>query len=233
MAVTDAYATATEYLAGIDQTDTTENTEIDAYLAAVSRLIEKRCGEMPSGVRRHFTKDASVTARLFEHPGGGETVLIDGIVPVTRGAARLWVDDISTLTGLIVKVDLNRDYDVADSGETLTITTDYFVGPANASAGAEAEPYTWIDINPNTTTLHSWPTHIRSIEVTAAFGWPAVPEAIKRATIALTKQLRDVSKAPYTLTLEALEQRLPLTGGGAKILDDIVRRYSRGQLVFG
>jgi hypothetical protein len=227
MAVTDSYCTAAEYRAGIDQDDTAEDAEILLYLTAVSRLIENRIGPMISGVPRHFTKDAAVTARYFEHPGSTETVMIDGIVPVGRGSRRLWVDDIGDLTNMTVKVDLNADYDVADAGETLTINTDFVVGPWNAAKGGEAWPYTFLELMTTSTAINAWPTAPKSIEITAIFGWPAVPEAIKRATIALAKQLRDVSKEPYTLTLENLEQRLPLTGGGARILDDIVHKYGR------
>lgn len=223
MAVTDSYATAAEYRAGIDQDDTAEDPELLLYLTAISRLIDRRVG-------RSFNQDAAVVERLYAHPGGGETVMIDDLVPVHRGASRLWVDDISTVTGLIVKVDLNRDY-VCE--QTLTIDTDFWVGPQAAALGSEVRPYTYLDLHPNTTYLSAWPTHERSISVTAKFGWAAVPEAIKRLTIALAKQLRDVSKEPYTLTLDALEQRLPLTtGGGVKMLDQIVREYGRKEALF-
>lgn len=226
MAVTDSYATAAEYRSGIDQDDTSEDAEILLYTTAVSRLIDYR-------TQRFFTQDAAVVDRLYAHPGGDDTVWIDGIVPVTRGGARLWVDDIASVTGLVVKVDLNRDYDFTDSGETLTINTDFFVGPPNAALGPEPQPYRYLELNPTSTAIAAWPTWERGIQVTAKFGWPSVPEAIKRATIALTKQLRDVSKEPYTLTLENLEQRLPLTTNGARILDDIIARYARKEVTFG
>lgn len=226
MAVSDAYATAQEYLAGIDQDDTSDVGEIQFVLSAVSRLIDKRVS--PDG-DRFFTQDAAAVQRFFTHPGGGETVWIDGIVPVERGSARLWVSDIATATDLVVKVDLAFDYSYST---TLTIDTHFFLGPVNAPLGPEPQPYTFLDLVPNNSTIFAWPTRLNGISVEAIFGWPAVPEAIKRATIAITKQLRDLSKEPYTLTLENLEQRLPLTSGGVRILDDIVARYSRKEYSF-
>jgi hypothetical protein len=209
LAVTDAFATASEYRSAVDQDDQTEDSELLLFLTATSRYIERWMPRMRSGTPRHFTSDAAVTTRLFD--GNGKT--------------RLWVDDISTTTGLIVKADLNGDYDVLDSGETLTIDADFWVGPANATAGGEVKPYTYLDICPNSTVLTAWPKWQRSVSVTARFGWPAVPEAVKRATIGLTKALRDISKAPYSLAYENIENAVRMSPVANNLLDEIIYSY--------
>lgn len=215
MAVTDSYATAAEYRAGIDQDDTAEDAELLLCTTAVSRYIERLMPRMPSGTARHFTVDASVTTRLF-----------DG-----NGKNRIWVDDISTTTGLVVKVDLNADYDVADSGETLAIDTDFWVGPWNAAAGSEVRPYTFLEIVPTTSAFSAWPKQYKSVSVTAKFGWSAVPEPVKRATIGITKALRDISKAPYSLAYENIENAVRMSPVAHNLLDEVVYAYADSVLV--
>lgn len=202
MAVTDAYALAADYRARIDKADIADDTVIDAQLTAVSRIIDQRC-------RRFFTQDAVPVARLF-----------DG-----NGKARVYVADIATTTGLVVKVDQNADYDYADSNETLAISTDFWVGPDNALLGAEPRPFQFVDIIPTSTKLSVFPVQRRAIEVTATWGWPAVPGAIKEATIAITREIRDMQESGFSLTLQTIDQAIQQSPTSAVILMDIVRRY--------
>lgn len=215
MAVTDSYVTASEYRNGTEQDDTAEDSEILLCTGAVSRYVERYMPRMPSGVARHFTKDSAVTTRLF-----------DG-----NGKSRLWVDDIATVTGLVVKVDLNGDYDVLDTGETLAINTDFWVGPWNAAAGSEVRPYTFLEIAPATATISAWTKQMRSVSVTAIFGWPAVPELVKRAVIGITKHMRDVSKAPYSLAFENIENAVRMSPVANNLLDELIYAYADSVLV--
>jgi hypothetical protein len=210
MAVTDSYCTAAEYRAGVDQDDTGEDAELLLCTTAVSRYIERWMPRMPSGTPRHFTIDASVTTRLFNG----------------NGLARLWVDDIATVTGLIVKTDITGDYDVTDTGETLTIDTDFWVGPWNAGAGAEVRPYTFIELNPSTATIAAWTKQQRAVSITAKFGWAAVPELVKRATIGITKALRDISKEPYSLAYENIENAVRMSPVMQNLLDQAIYTYA-------
>ena len=71
---------------------------------------------------------------------------------------------------------------------TTLATTDYELLPLNANRGPEPRPYTRIGMT-------SWGKYSsfsagERVEVTAQFGWPAVPEAIQRACIHLTAILR-------------------------------------------
>src|SRR3972149_2249474 len=105
MAVVDSYATLAEYKVRVNLTTTGDDAAITAQLGAVSRLIDREC-------RRFFTQDAAVVTRIF-----------DG-----NGASRLWLPaDIATATGLVVKVDLNGDYDFLDANESLTLDTDFWL----------------------------------------------------------------------------------------------------------
>lgn len=205
MAISDAYATAVEYRSRVGKTDSGDDTTvIDPLLKAVSRLLDRECG-------RHFTKDAAAVARLF-----------DG-----NGCAKLYVDDIASTTGLVVKVDLNEDFDYADADETLVRDTHYWVGPANAALEAEARPWQWLELVPNNSVLSIWPAQKRALEVTAIFGWPAVPGAVKEATIMVAREIRDLELSGMTLDLQNSDQVLQLAPQAFSIVQRIKAEYGK------
>jgi len=207
MAVDAAYATAAEYRSRAGQSDATDTTLLDALLAAVSRLIERES-------ERFFGIDASVVARLY-----------DG-----NGLTRLYIDDVATATGLIVKVDLDDDYAFTGADETLTEATHYWIGPANAALGPEVSPYRFLDIVPANGRLSVWPSGLRKVQVTANFGWAAVPPAIKEATILVTRELRELEKSGFTLTLENIDQGINLSPAAFSLIQRIKAEYGRRRL---
>jgi len=203
-AVTDAYATAEEYRARVDQSDATGDDVLLSQLSAVTQYLKNRLG-------RFFTRDAAVVVRTF-----------DG-----NGQRRLYVPDIATATGLIVKVDLDGDFDFDGADETLTIGTHFWVGPANADKGPEVWPFGYLEIIPGNGRLEVWPARARAVQVTASFGWPAVPGAIKEATISVTRQLRDMQEAGATLTLQSIETAVNVSPNMSALLFDMERQYAK------
>jgi hypothetical protein len=204
-AVTDAYATPEEFRQRTSKGDATEDNVILSQLVTVSRFLDLR-------LRRFFTQDAAAVVRTFD--GNGE--------------ALLWLPaDIATTTGLIVKVDLNEDYDFTDSGETLTINTHFWVGPADADKGPEPRPYEYLEVVPNNGLFDVWPDQKRAVQVTAKFGWPAVPGGIKERTIDLTRQMRDVLEAGATMTLQSIDTVLTVDSKLKLLLWDIERQYAK------
>ena len=148
MALADAYAEPSDYRQRVDKSDTTDDAVLLAILKAASRYIDRRTRR-----RDGFNQSAAVETRTYDilkRPAADAAYSADG--------SRLVLpDDIATTTGLIVKVDLNGDYDVADSGETLAINTDFWVGPTNAATGSDPRPYYILDINPTTAAIGAWP----------------------------------------------------------------------------
>lgn len=124
-----------------------------------------------------------------------------------------------------MKCDLNGDYDVADSGETLAVNTHFWVGPYSAQSGSEPKPYSWLELIPNNSTVTMWPKQRRAIEVTAVFGWPEVPTAIKELTIALTRHLRDIEESGMTFALNAIDTAVAESQQMSKTLRDIQQMY--------
>ncbi len=160
MAATLEYATVANleyFLLGKNKTQPLQADNFTLALSAASRNIDDYCG-------RRFWIDAAVSARVFTSPTGYE----------------LAVPDIATTTGLVVKTDENQD-GVYETTWTLSARTGYGyeVGPYNAQTDTDLKkPYTSIEAN-----LSVFPTWRMAIEITAKWGWPAVPDAIKQATI--------------------------------------------------
>lgn len=225
-AVTDAYATAAEYKARVGQSGSGSDTEIAAILAAVSRLLDQR-------TERFFTVDASDVVRLYD---GSKAVprtanaedlgLFSRSVASSSDGTRLYIDDLSA-SPTSVKVDLNADYDYSDDNETLTEGTHFWCGPANADKGPEPKPYRFLDIVPGNGRLARWPDQLRSVQVTGKFGWPAVPGAIREATIMVTRELFDLEKGGFTLTVQNVDQAVNLAPKAFSIVRDIEERYGR------
>ena len=165
MEVTDAYASATTYRDLISKTDTAEDAEIDSDLKAVSRYLDRRLG-------RFFTKDASAVARTYMRGPHTDPRI-------------LWVDDIAA-SPTSIKIDDDNDGSFAD--ETALAAADFELWPLNAGKGAEPQPWTMIYL-PKSGSKGNWPAGHR-VEVTAQWGWPAIPDAIVRATAHLTAILR-------------------------------------------
>ena len=204
MAVDSPYALVEEYRVRVSSVGNAGDVEILAQLKAVSRFIDRR-------TRRFFTQDAAVVTRIF-----------DG-----NGQEKLWLPaDIASATGLIVTVDLDGDYSFADD-TALTLDTDFRLGPINADKGSEARPFEWIKVHPNSTRLSIWPEQEAAIQIAATWGWPAIPEAIKEVTIAITRDLRDRQMAGPANVLQDVDIARQLAPQTAWLLRDIERQYAR------
>jgi hypothetical protein len=207
MALDDPYADVAAYKAAVGKTGTDEDTAILAVVKAVSRLFDREC-------ERFFGQDAAVVTRVYD--GNGQDLL--------------YVDDIATATGLVVKVDLNADYDFADANETLTKDSHFWIGPANALLEPEAQPYRYLQVRPGNAVFSIWPDQAHSVEVTAKFGWPAVPGAIREATILVAREIRDLQKAGPTAMIQNVEDVVRLSPTAFAIVQRIKREYGRASL---
>lgn len=199
MAVTDAFETAANYRAVIDKTDTGEDAEILTDLTAIARFMEREL----RGEGRHFTKDAGNVARTFKPEGN---------------FPELWVDDFVSVSTL--KIDDNFD----GTAETVVVAADYVLKPRNAAVGAEPRAFTSIEMTNTGTRLYFYANTV--VEVTGVWGWPSIPEAIKRASIHLTAILRlETPRAQATVSeIGQLMQMSPKAMGIIDRLGEVYRR---------
>lgn len=149
--------------------DTLDDAQIALAITAASRSIDHACG-------RQFGRDDSLPVRYY-------TAYED---PVT-GRMAVDVDDIATVTGVVVHVDTDGDDTYPDE------VTSYSLRPRNAPA--DGEPYTQLLIGRAASV--GFPSTEDAVRVQAAFGWSAVPQAIKQATAMQASRFLARRDAPF------------------------------------
>lgn len=169
MALGDKYATVAEMKTRLGLTHAEYDTPLGAALDAASRGVEKYCG-------RQFNSAGSTSARVY-YPTN--VCLAD-------------VDDLHTTTGLAVKTDLGDD----GTFETTWASTDYQLEPLNGIVDGESG-WPWFHIV--AVESKRFPTFSKRapLEVTANWGWAAVPPRVKEATLVTAEALFKLKDAPF------------------------------------
>ncbi|WP_427422664.1 hypothetical protein [Lysinibacillus fusiformis] len=123
-------------------------------LKATSRGIDRFCG-------RRFWQDPGVVTRVYrpEH---------DDVV---------WVDDISTTSGLIVATDTTGDGSYA----TTWAASDYELQPLNADK--DGPGYAWWRLHAVNRYAFPLTGKVPPLRVTARFGWSSIPDDVTEACI--------------------------------------------------
>lgn len=174
---TAGYISAADLKSYIGLTGSGQDTNISNAITAASRQIDRICN-------RRFWQDSSVQVKTF--------------TPISN--VFLEVPDISTTTGLIVKLDTTDDgsYD-----KTLTINTDFIVMPTNpillGTGSGEHKPYTEIRILNTRSSERFDPSIINNVQITAKYGFAIVPEAIEQATRIQALRLFKRKDTPYNV----------------------------------
>lgn len=153
------YTTLPLLKAQVRVTDTADDVAFAASITAASRAIDHECG-------RQFGVLAVAAARTYTQDC---EYYIDG-----RPA--LPIDDLSSVTGLVVAID---ESDLGTYSTTLTIGTDFTPWPYNALA--DGKPYT--HLLTRSTSGYWWPGYANAIRVTGLFGWPSVPAVVGSACL--------------------------------------------------
>lgn len=136
--------------------DEDDGPRLAAVIDAVSRAIDDYCGQF------FYDYSPTPTARAFN----------------ATDPWRLWVPPFHTTSGLVVKSDDGGD---GTYGTTWTITTDYVVKPNSGfDFSGKAVPYNMIDA----VGARCFRQDMRPrVEVTARWGWAAVPDAVREAAL--------------------------------------------------
>ncbi len=169
-----------------DVSATVSSDLICKAINAASREIDNVCsGDIPHS--RRFWQDSAVQTRTF----------------MCEDRTFVYVDDISTVTGLIIKTDDNGDgvYET-----TWTINTDFALWPLNAVADVSVEPYAfWKVVALGGSSSKMFPLYERraGLQVTAKFGWPAIPKQIEEACILRSMSLLLRKDSPTGMLAQA------------------------------
>ena len=153
--------------------DTNDDTPLTNALAAASLAIEGYCG-------RQFNDAGSASPRVY-YP---DTLTL------------IEVDDFSTTAGLIVA----QDFSNAGTYTTILSSANYQLEPLNGVVdGTPGWPYYRIRIIQTWNPL--WYTSIgdprTSIQITAQWGWSAVPAPVSEACLMLAEETFKMKDAPY------------------------------------
>lgn len=144
-------------------TDTNDDHELAGAVRAASEQINGYVGR-PFG----FGRDSAVTTRTFVADNGRSVRIPEGI---------------STATGLIVKTD---EAATGAFGTTLTVNTDFLLRPDNALADGWPADEIWLADNYSFPILSNGR---HGVQITARFGWPQVPWAVREACLIASQAL--------------------------------------------
>mgnify|MGYP003677312450 CR=1 FL=1 len=154
--MSQSYVALSELKTWLGVTGSAQDTNLTIAIKAASSSIADYCG-------RQFDIDSSVVTRVYD------CEFMDYVE----------VDDIATVTGLIVKT-LEADGTV---NETLTLNTDYYLSPYNSDKTDPAKPFTKIIMAIEKAGKLLPTQHRQGLSVTAKFGFSAIPDTIYQAAL--------------------------------------------------
>jgi hypothetical protein len=126
-------------------------------------VLEQVAGAASRGIerwcRRQFNDAGTVSPRVFR----------------VTDRTRLQVDDFSTLTGLVVATDTTNNGSYAT-----TVANSSFLAwpPSGVLDGVSGYPFSRLDMRTSW-----WPVFGTAVQVTARWGWAAVPPEVVQATL--------------------------------------------------
>lgn len=175
MALGDNYATLAQLKSYLKIPDTGDDDELNDALASASRGIEKHCN-------RQFNDAGAVSARVY-YP--------DDWYSVT-------VEDFHTTTGLILKTDDGDD----GVYETTWTTDEYQAEPLNGIVdGQTGWPFYTLSSTGRRwfagTTPGCMSTFRPPVQVTARWGWAAIPAPVKQACLIIAAETFRLKEAPF------------------------------------
>jgi hypothetical protein len=173
-----AYATVAELRAFVRIDDAADDVAMAAALEAASRGIDHACDPRP-GHSRQFGRTDTTEARYF-------TAEPRGYGPGVRGQWVAQVDDIATAVGLVVA------HDPAGTGSYSPVTGATLL-PRNAVS--HGRPCSAVLFAGSSLTTPS--PLLDAVQVTATWGWPAIPPTVHEAALLQASRLLARRDAPF------------------------------------
>lgn len=205
-----AYVDLSDVKSYLGVSGTGDDTEVQRALDAASAWVD-------NVTERTFTavdpSTDSATQRLYQPDRG-----------VTASAVALSADDLLAIVDTVDVDTVETQNSPGGSWETLDVGN-YELRPLNADAAGE--PFTFL--------LFSGSRRVYRLRVTGWHGWPAVPDAVREATMLQTAFLYRRREAPF-----GISQTPDLEGGGGMRLrskgdpnaESLLEPYVRRRVVF-
>lgn len=157
MAITNGYTTLADLKAALRLTDNVDDSLLERAIESASRRIDGYCG-------RWFYKTSATAVNIY---------------PINEYLVA-FPDDVSN-TSITIKIDTNADGTYAT---TLTQGVDYILEPTDAAL--RGYPYTHARmVGGQTFPLEVTPS-FPTVQVTAQWGWNAVPSDVSQACVLLS-----------------------------------------------
>jgi hypothetical protein len=173
MTITNGYCTQVELkqMLGIPGSDAVDNTILDLAIESASRSIDEY-------TKRRFWADVAASARSYR----------------CRNSDFVYVDDFQPSSGaysVVVKSDDDND---GSFETTWTVTTDYVIEPVNTSTNYSIAQNMIVAVGGRSFPMLG---NRSRLEVTAKWGWPAVPTAVKFSCLLIAEDLFKSKDAPF------------------------------------
>lgn len=169
MAWAPAYASVAELKSFVSISDSDDDTLLALAIEAASRAVDL------------------YTNRQFGAITGTEDWLYTAEWDRRRSRWLIPIDDLMTTDDLTVTV-------VDTEGDDVGNVDLYELEPANA-VSRDSKPWTWIVVRPDAAYK---PTSLRNgVKVTATWGWSAVPDTVKEATLLQASRIFSRRTSPY------------------------------------
>jgi hypothetical protein len=202
------YITAAQLKSAVRILDTNDDAELGFAISAASRAIDDHTD-------RQFGLLATPATRYYS--GSYDDEMKRWVV---------YIDDLMTTTDLVVKTDDGT----GAFATTIALNTDARLAPYNAPA--DGKPWTKLVAGPTTNCSTLFTREPRSIEITARWGWAAVPVVVTQACLIQAARFFKRKDAPFGVTgspelgseLRLLERLDPDV---ALLLNGLVRRRWR------
>lgn len=178
------YVTLTQLKDHLRITDTADDTLLGFAITAASRAVDQATNRqfgVTTAQARYYTFNGP-SYRAFD------SMLTGYLADQYRGREVLEIDDLMSTSSLAVKLDRDDD---GTFETTLVLDTDFRLSPFNAAV--EGRPWTHIVLSPGTV----FPTHLRGVEITALWGWSAVPSLVTQATLIQAARFFQRRNAPF------------------------------------
>jgi hypothetical protein len=174
MSLTNAYVAVSDLREQLgDSAEKLNEALLERAINATSRAVDKFCG-------RRFWTDSGLSTRLYR----------------PEDPYRAMVDDISTATGMVVRTDDNTD----GTWVSTWAATDYQLEPLNrgvASGTDTPTAFAWWRIVPISAKFFVLHPRRPTLQVTAQFGWSAVPDDVVQAVLIKAVSLFKRKDAPF------------------------------------
>lgn len=173
MAVVNGYCTTAQLRTHLKDDGSNLTTELlERAINASSRAVDRYCG-------RRFWQDSGTATRTY----------------IITDLQKVFVDDISTRTGLVVAVGTNG----VTFPTTLTADTHFILEPRNADkyASTDFNAYAYWQLRAVNGFFFPLYGFGPTLSVTARHGWSAIPPEVEEATILKAAALFKRKDAPF------------------------------------